>query len=156
MNKQKKLIKRLGILFLLLIMSFTILSATAVSAAVPTEFSFRFDIPADGDLCRTGYSCLRATNSIKDAWGVDYDYGTESLKVRTYATFWLGIHNPNGINPLGSKKYNIKEGTDWHYLPAYAAASREYVYLYASDNSTSNDKYSAQGDWTPNAYRLPD
>ncbi len=153
MTKQKQLIKRMSILFVLLIMFVTILSATTASAFVKP---FELDIPANGDLCRTSNRYLRDTSTIQDAWEIKFVYSDEDPSVKTKTTFWLGIYNPNGINPLGSQKQIVLEDSGWHYYSAYAAASKKEVYLYASDNGTKNKLYSVSGKWAPYSGHRPE
>ncbi len=83
-------------------------------------------------------------------------YSDEDPSVKTKTTFWLGIYNPNGINPLGSQKQIVLEDSGWHYYSAYAAASKKEVYLYASDNGTKNKLYSVSGKWAPYSGHRPE
>ena len=157
MKKQKKLIKKLSILFVMLILSVTVLSTTAASAATATIRKFNFDIPAKGALCHSKYSYKRNTDSTLDGWGLDFKFSDEgSGNSRT--TFWLGIDNPDGINPMGSKKFVVTESltAGMHSYSAYNAANREYVFLYASDNWEYNEQYTASGEWTPNCGKVPE
>lgn len=156
MNKQKKLIKKLGILFVMLIMSVTVLSTTIASAATAPTVSFSFAIPELGALTKTTQSYKRNTDTVNDAWAITFETSNEpALLSKTKSTFWLGVNNPSGVNPMGSKKYIVKEGSGWENLTALPAASQKYVLLYASDNGTTNDEYSAGGRWTPNSGNKP-
>ncbi|MDE5996488.1 MAG: DUF2712 domain-containing protein [Eubacterium sp.] len=157
MNKQKKLVKKLSTLFVMLILSVTVLSTTAASAATAKIRVFNFDIPAKGELCHSKYSYYRNTDSVLDGWGIILKYSDEPYYTGiTVTKFWLGIDNPNGTNPMGSQKFNVAEGTGWHSYSAYNEANRKNVFLYASDNSQSNDKYSTSGQWTPNYGEPPE
>lgn len=157
MNKQKRLVKKLSILFVMLILSVTVLSTTAASAATAKIRIFNFDIPAKGELCHSKYSYYRNTDSVLDGWGLDFKYSDEG-SVDTNTTFWLGIDNPNGINPVGSKKFVVLESkaAGMRSYSAYNAANREYVFLYASDNWTKNELYTISGEWTPNYGKPPE
>lgn len=128
MSKQKKLIKKLSVLFVMLILTVTVLSATAASAAA-TNRNFNFDIPAGGELCHSKYSYYRNTSSVQNGWGLNFEYSSERANYPHTATkFWLGIDNPDGINPLGSQKFTVTEASGWHSYPAYNKANRENVF----------------------------
>ena len=156
MSKQKKLIKKLSVLFVMLILTVTVLSATAASAAA-TNRNFNFDIPAGGELCHSKYSYYRNTSSVQNGWGLNFEYSSERANYPHTATkFWLGIDNPDGINPLGSQKFTVTEASGWHSYPAYNKANRENVFLYASDNLNTNKEYSTSGQWTQNCGEPPE
>lgn len=154
MSKQRKLIKKLGILFVMLILSVTVLSTTVASAddKLPKSdtYIFNLDILANGDLCRTSNKEYRDTKNIDDGWGVHFTYSNERANYQYTATkFWLGIYKPIGYNEVGSNKHTVVENSKWQYFSATAAASKKYVYLYASDNLQTNPEYSVRGDWCP-------
>lgn len=154
MNKQNKLIKKMSILFVILILSVTVLSTTVASAANPaptsSSYTFSLDIPATGNLCHTSSKEYRDTNNVQNGWGVNFSYSNERANWKnTATTFWLGIHKTFGYNEVGSNKHVVTEQSGWQYYSAKAAASYKNVYLYASDNSTTNPEYSISGKWCP-------
>ncbi len=151
---------------LLLLLALTVSLTPIISNAAATEVSetveFDFDIPEGQQIKRTKNYEKRNTTSVKNAWAVKLDYSDEPTLAHPYGggntktTFWLGIYNPNGINPLGSKKYNVSEGKDkFDYLTALAKASNKNVYLYACDNDNRSISYSVSGRWNPATGRKP-
>lgn len=122
---------------------------------------FSFDILADGELVRGTAFRLRDTNKVSDAWAVKLKYSDEhtsahpdgSGKTRTY--FWLGIYNPSGTNPAGSKECLVLEDGGMYYNKAYDSANGKKVAMYGKDNSTTNKRYGVEGIWSPNVGRSP-
>lgn len=159
MSKKYKLISKIGALFLALLMTVTVFSSTVVSAK---SKEFNLDIKKSGEICRTTEKYLRDTTSVDDAWKIKLTYSDETTKgapdgsAKTATKFWLGIYNKNGTNPVGSEKHNVIEGSGWKYFSAKAAASNKEVYLYASDNNTTNSAYSVKGKWYPYSGHKPD
>lgn len=144
---KNKLLKQLVSLFAVLLLFVTITGSVTASAG--TE-DFSFDIPSSQGLVHTRNSYIRNTGKINQAWSVRMDYSDEGVsQYNTRTLFWLGIDNPNGINPLGSKKISVLENSGYNYCSANEDASYKYVYLYASDNAKAQNAYSCSGKWNP-------
>lgn len=158
--KQFSLTKKLSIVIAMLVMllSITPIASMAKSSSYP---KFSFDILADGELVRGTAFRLRDTNKVSDAWAVKLKYSDEhtsahpdgSGKTRTY--FWLGIYNPSGTNPAGSKECLVLEDGGMYYNKAYDSANGKKVAMYGKDNSTTNKRYGVEGIWSPNVGRSP-
>lgn len=144
------MIKSVSVLTILLVAVMTVVPFAA-SAANPY---YSFSIPAKGNLTKTTYMLYRGTNNPDNKWGVKMTHSNERTanhpdgSAKTVTKFWLGVNNPNGINPLGSTKVNVTEGAlTYTKTVAYRNASLENVYLYAADNSSTNSSYQAEGYW---------
>lgn len=160
-KKRKALIAILVSLLLLLSLTVSLTPIISKAAAAATV-SFSFDISGKQALTKTPSYQYRNATSVSNAWAVRLDYSNEPTVAhpdgsgKTATTFWLGIYNPKGTNPLGSKKYNVTEGGAYFdYFPAYEAASKKYVYLYACDNNYRLESYSASGKWNPATGKTP-
>lgn len=146
-KKKNKFIKQLVSLFAVLLLFVTITGS--ITATAGTE-DFTFDIPTNCGLVHTRNSYLRNTDKINRAWSVKMDYSNEGIsELNTRTTFWLGIDNPNGVNPMGSGKMSVLEGSGYNYADANNDASYRYVFLYASDSAPTQKPYSCNGKWNP-------
>lgn len=158
--KQFSLTKKLSIVIAMLVMllSITPMASMAQSSSY-TKFSF--DILADGELVRGTAFRLRDTNKVSDAWAVNMSYSDEHTSAhpdgsgKTKTLFWLGIYNPNGTNPAGSKKVLVLEDGGTYYNKAYDSANGKKVAMYGKDNSSTNKRYGVEGKWSPNVDRSP-
>lgn len=146
-KKKNKFLKQLVSLFAVLLL-FVTLTGSITGLAVNKPFGF--DIPKNGGLTHTTDSYKRNTSQPNNAWMVQFDYSDEGIsQYNTRTLFWLGIDNPNGINPMGSEKKSVLEKSGPKYFGAKSEASNKYVYLYASDNTDKQKAYTASGYWHP-------
>lgn len=148
-----KKIKNIKILSLLLTILLTIMAITPLVATATDKYYYDIDIPKLQGLTHTSYTLYRNTNSKTNKWAVKLSYSNEHTKdhsdgsAKTATTFWLGVNNPNGINPAGSSKVTVTEGAGYKKSDAFSNASLKNVYLYASDNHATNAAYDVDGYW---------
>ncbi len=152
MNKLRKQLKQ--VISCALVCLVAVLSVSPLVATATDNYSYKLDIQRDGKYSHTSYMLYRNTNVKTNKWGVKLTHSNEPTKghhdgsENTATRFWLGVNNPNGTNPEGSKKVNVKEGAlTYTKTDAYANASLKNVYLYASDNSSTNVQYNVEGYW---------
>lgn len=113
-KKKNKFLKQLVLLFAVLLL-FVTLTGSITGLAVNKPFGF--DIPKNGGLTHTTDSYKRNTSQPNNAWMVQFDYSDEGIsQYNTRTLFWLGIDNPNGINPMGSEKNQFWKSQDQNIL----------------------------------------
>lgn len=147
----KKLKKQLALTLSALIL---VIAITPIVATATDKYSYALVIPRVQQLTHTPYTLYRNTNQTSNKWGVKLTHSNEHTaghpdgSAKTGTTFWLGVDNPNGINPVGSKKVVATEGSLFYTkTEAFSNASLENVYLYASDNAATNASYDVEGYW---------
>lgn len=113
-----------------------------------------FEIKANQGFSHDANKQYRSTNDVNDAWKVNFKKTSETEDNLT--SFHLGIYNPDGTNPTGSKKYVVEVGSGAHYYPAYQRASDQHVYLYARNNSQTEEIYTVSGYWDEETGISPD
>ena len=145
-NKKFKIL----VLTLFLIM----LLSSSLTAYATDKYSYSLDIPKVQGLTHTTYTLYRGTNNVENKCGVKLTYSNEHTKdhpdgsANTATTFWLGVDNPDGVNPTGSAKVNVNENAiSYTKSNAYSRASLKNVYLYARDNAAKNAAYDIDGYW---------
>lgn len=146
--KSKKIKVLVFALFIIMLLS------SSLTAYATDKYSYSLDIPKVQGLTHTTYTLYRNTNNTQNKWGVKLTYSNEHTKdhpdgsANTATTFWLGVDNPNGVNPMGSAKVVVTENSLFYTKSnAYAQASLKNVYLYASDNAATNAAYDVEGKW---------
>ena len=154
-KKKNKFLKQLVSLFAVLLLFVTITGSITATAGYADREEFTFDMPANQGLVHTRNSYLRNTDKINQAWSVSMTYSNEGVsQYNTRTLFWLGIDNPNGVNPMGSGKISVLEGSGYNYADANNKASYKYVFLYASDNAKTQKVYSCRGFWNPASHKF--
>lgn len=125
-----------------------------VATASDNNIDFNFWIKANQGFSHNGETRYRSTNDVNNAWKVNFKATTESDDNLT--SFHLGIYNSEGTNQTGSKKYVVQVGTGAHYYPAYQRASDKHIYLYARNNSNTEEIYTVSGYWDEETGVTPD
>lgn len=87
----------------------------------------------------------RTTTNVNNAWKVFLDYSNEPGSANTKTTFWLSTTRDGTGRVSGA--FDILENQGTSYMPAYASASGEWVYLAAENNSYTGSTYYVIGIW---------
>ncbi|MFR5876114.1 MAG: DUF2712 domain-containing protein [Eubacterium sp.] len=152
-QKNLKLIKRLIVLFVMLLITATLSAPIMGMAYVNNNYSYTFNIPVGGrGHCTT--SKYRSTTNIQNTWKVNMSYSDEPTKAhpdgstQTASKFLLGAKKDGDkYYSTASSLYTVLEGSGNHYYPTKSNASKADTRLYAEDNGGATSEYTVKGTW---------